>query len=568
MAQALVSGLVYLVFHLAAGYVWFSYWQQRRWTSLDSLLAALLLVVAQTIAGVFLLGWLGLFSTASIWLWQIIVIFIVGWFSRRTIRSAWKVLIGRQAAEYIVVGLVFLLGLLVIALSFNSRDISFDSLNYHLPWAAYLLQQGKIEYFITLIPWINVYPKAIEAWQAWHLAFWHNQSLLQTTNLLFWLLGALTVYALAREFKISQGLAFLAGLTYALVPVNLLQLRTNYIDLALSAVFLLLLYWSIKKYDESWWLWSITAGILIGSKATMIPLVILATIWKLVMGRPWPYKWPWYVLMILSFGSFFYIRNWWAHGTPLYPVGPGLISLDQLLGNSQAAVLKGHNYWEQLWINFSTVNGDYSYQMNPGGFGWLWLGVLLPALIFFLVWGWKQRQWKFYSLIIVLVLGFLIMPANWWLRYSIFVTAAGSLALTGIINCLHGQWRWLVITWTLLLIINSCLITSNMWQPTQITDRFPEFVGLEAIQQPGSVVAYDGRLQILFPLWNINLSNTVIFVSAAAIPYEKWRASLEAAKVDYLVTKYPSFELQFIQQHPQDFNLVRDNGDVKFWILK
>ena len=130
------------------------------------------------------------------------------------------------------------------------------------------------------------------------------------------------------------------------------------------------------------------------------------------------------------------------------------------------------------------------------------------------------------------------------------------------------HWRWLGVTFTILLVLHSIVITFVAWRPTNITDLSPEFSGLEAIQRPASVVAYDGRLQVLFPLWNQDLSNTVIFLSAADVLYEKWRESLRAERADYIVTKKPSIELQFIQRHQDDFVLVQDNGEVKFWQIR
>jgi len=568
MVTEIMQASVYVVFHLVLGYGWFSFWQGRGKSAVDSVLASLLTVLAQTIAGVFLLGLLGLFSTLTIWLWQILIIVVVYWLSRRQLSLSWRLILRRSWYDYLFLVLLTTLSLSTLILSFRSSDVSFDSLNYHLPWAAYLLQEGRLDYFQTLIPWINVYPKAIEAWQAWHLALWHNQSLLQVTNLIFWLLGFGAVYALAREFSISRFISLLAALTYAVTPLNILQLRTNYIDLALSSLVLLLLYWSVKKFDESWWLWSITAGILIGAKATMVIMVMLALVVKVISGWTRPYKWPWYVLTIAGFGSYFYARNWWASGTPIYPIGPKLISLDQLLSGSQAAILKGKPMWEQLWLNFTTVHGQYSYQMNPGGFGWLWLLILWPALMIFLFWGWKQRQFRLMTVVLVLVIGFLLMPANWWLRYGLFIVAAGSLSLAYILACLPCHWRGVGCGIVVLFIIHSCLITGFSWQRTQLTDYYPEFRSLASIQQSGSVIAYDSRLQLPFVLWNQDLSNRVVFVSSADKSYDQWMTGLRAAKVQYIVTKYPSLELQQIDSHKASFELLASQGDVKVWRVR
>ncbi len=536
-------------------------------------LAALLLTIVGTIVGVQLLGNLQVLYISWLVPWQLLIIsslFIFGKIRWRTYQQWFR---WRTFFIFLPFFIIFSSWLWLID---RSDEISFDALNYHLPWSALALQEHGIYFFSSSIPWITVYPKLIESWQLWHLAGLGSSRFVDASNIWFVTLAGLALWNISRHLKLSRLASWFAVVSYIIVPLNLWQARTNYIDLSLAALVLTLLYWSLTaRRRQTMIIWGLTAVLLAGSKITGIPWVVLAL--GILLARRKELTLPkqdYYIgaFVMVLFTLPWYIRQWVVFGSPLYPLGlrwgqwqifTGL-ELSELLNKSQAVILQSQSYWQRIITNLGAWNEVNSYQMNPGGWGVVGLFLLIPVLLFMLVLWRRKKPSQTWILSVIFLLGlFFLTPANWWLRYVLATMAVGSLALGWLIDYSQGRWKKLLVAFSVVIIILSVWQSRNAFAVYQQEQLFPELIDISLVTAAKTTVSYDQRWQLLFPLWNGELTNRVVFVPLKASA--SWWLDLKEDKVDYLVTKYPSPELDYIFQHPDQFKLLRQNEQVGFW---
>lgn len=566
-----------IAFYLLTGsivVVWFGFLSTRssllvreRW------LAALVLTIIGTIVGVQVLGNLQILYTSLLVIWQLLIICIVGLYGNIRWHNYRHWFCWRYGLYFVLVILPLILW---FWLMYQSDEISFDALNYHLPWSALALQEHGIYFFATSVPWITMYPKLIESWQLWHLAGLGSSRLVDSSNIWFVALAGLALWNISRHLKLSQLASWFVVVSYIVVPVNLWQARTNYIDLSLAALALTLLYWSLTaRRRETMILWGLTALLLAGSKITGILWVILACGVLLARRtelalRMQDYYFGGGVLVVLTIP--WYIRQWLVFGSPLYPLGlhvgpwqifPGL-ELSQLLNQSQAVILQSQSYLQRIITNLTAWNEVNSYQMNPGGWGIVGLFLLIPALCMVLLfWLRKKTNTSWILSLAFLLVVFVVTPANWWLRYVIATIAVGSLALGWLVNQSRGRWKYLFVVYSIGVMSLSIWQSRNAFAVYKQEQLFPELTNISLVTAAKATVSYDQRWQLLFPLWNSELTNRVVFVPLNDTA--SWWLELKESRVNYLVTKYPSPELDYILQHPDQFKLLRQNDQVGFW---
>ncbi|MHB0929712.1 MAG: phospholipid carrier-dependent glycosyltransferase, partial [Candidatus Nanopelagicales bacterium] len=146
---------------------------------------------------------------------------------------------------------------------------------YHLPPIAHWVETGRVDLLpvaaewqdsaaVTAMDdyqrryrlsvtgfWANVYPLNVETWAMWSLLFLHSDRWVDAAQWPFILLGALAVYGLARWARLKAPGPLLAGLLWALLPINQMQARTAYTDTALAALTLAALLFFLRWAEST-----------------------------------------------------------------------------------------------------------------------------------------------------------------------------------------------------------------------------------------------------------------------------------------------------------------------------
>jgi hypothetical protein len=266
---------------------------------------------------------------------------------------------------------------------------TFDSLWYHLPWAAWFAQTGHITPLrFTDVEYLTpFYPATAELYHGLGIVLLGHDTLSPAINLAWLGLVLLAAYCVGRPYGI--GALTLLGATLALATpmMTLSQAGSAANDIAgvfflLAAVALLLDGQRSGAPDArsrtgALTLAAVAAGLAVGVKLTLLAPVLalsLGAIWLAPRGRRRAVALRWTGTAFVA-GGYWYVRNLIAVGNPLPWLNlPGLAApthpLQQHTGFSVAHYLTDSHIW-------STVFG-------PGlksGLGPWWPAVLAGALI-------------------------------------------------------------------------------------------------------------------------------------------------------------------------------------------
>ncbi|MHB9033610.1 MAG: hypothetical protein ACYC6L_11250 [Anaerolineae bacterium] len=393
-----------------------------------------------------------------------------------------------------------LLGLAYLALwyvAYLSPEITCDGTAYHIPVISMWANQGYIYWidpYFQLETLVNGYPKSVELAAFVLIRATGLSDLSNTLNLLFLPFGILGLASLTRSLGASKPVALLTGFLWVIIPVNLFQSTTAYIDSAyasLAIAFLALLV-AVQQYLRSqnaipWRLvpaFGAAAGLTLaakGSAGLMVAagfaglltasLVNRLAAWRTSRGLLWR------ALAVaacagviaLAVGGFWYARNYVITGTPIYPVGvklgdkvifPGSTVSDALweTGNTPE-FMKPWGFkeriaysWTQTLIHKQEGVPPWPWSMmgvdsRIGGLGFLWLGACVPALLYALVSSLvvarrKPERLALWLVTAVVLAAFLGSPMNWWARYTVWIYAAGLPAFGLLISDLLAVRRW------------------------------------------------------------------------------------------------------------------------------
>ena len=259
---------------------------------------------------------------------------------------------------------------------------SWDALLYHLPTVGFILQSGAIEnipYNSLIYTFINVFPKNIDLFFLWNIIFLKSDMIVDLSQLPFTVAGMLAIYGICRKLGIKEKHSAYASVLFFFAPVIMLQSTTNYVDIAVSVLFLIALNFmlcrdishgdlssamSSKAFrfggNTRLFLAGVTSGILLGSKGSG-PLFIIAlsalyvineirgnypsrregspdkispldrdshgisnmhrtkylrkAALKMIIARYVLY----FMMPVMLLGSYWYISNWVHYGNPVYP---------------------------------------------------------------------------------------------------------------------------------------------------------------------------------------------------------------------------------------------------------
>jgi hypothetical protein len=383
-------------------------------------------------------------------------------------------------------------------------DLSYDGNAYHIPAISMWDARGYIYWVNTnyLETLINGYPKGVEL-VAYVLVKAFNNSIINAVNLIFLPIGVLGISYMARALGTGRLLSLTAGAAFILIPVNINQSITTYVDTAYAACavgLIAALVHLAKGRGIDWkgiFTFGAAMGLTISTKSTGLALsgiciLALAGSWikdsgffappleqqtRLTNRGKVAIRYLIILLVIglvaIAGGGYWYIRNFIFTGSPLYPVGitvlgrtifPGVPVSEAIAENINILpLLKDMSPVTRVIFDWAqgvkawplSIKG---YDSRSGGLGFIWLFGCIPAFCISLVSFPKLTQIQQRILLIlacVIGLDFLISPLNWWARYTIWIYALGlpcfAFALSKtVFNLNIRPWlKFLTSTWLL-----------------------------------------------------------------------------------------------------------------------
>jgi hypothetical protein len=316
-----------------------------------------------------------------------------------------------------------------------------DSLMYHGPTAANVLQHGSLFGWDAPMPWI-FYPNLGAIQGAMTSVVFASTDLLDAIQVPFALLLLLVAWTWAGggRVRILPG-SLVVGLLA--VPVVFPQLRAMSIDVVFAATGLLglwcvALWWRLGRQPGFLVAAAAGLGAMAASKPNGVMLLAIALgvlgLWLLLRR---PARWLRTAALTASSAVFagapFYLRNLIELGNPLYPiqVSAGPISLDGIVDMEAFRTRSAQfadtpaplQFFQNLWLSVTEPPRGYTHDLRIGGFGRSIVVFVIAAALAALVVAIapvRRRLVAGLAPILLPVAIFLaVQPRNWYPRYSI-----------------------------------------------------------------------------------------------------------------------------------------------------
>jgi hypothetical protein len=260
--------------------------------------------------------------------------------------------------------------------------VSWDSLYYHLPMVVEWVQSGSLDsLYHPTGAYQSYFPGTGELFSLWLLLPWRNDFLAGFVNLPFLALQGIAVYRIARELGSPPGAARLAPPLFLVTPCVFRYAATSYVDPVATALLLTAFAWLLAfrrtRAPRDLLLFSAALGLAIGVKYSALLMALPLAAMALWYLRAAPRRLLTFaVAMPLPLlGAYWYWRNLWLTGHPLYPseieilgweifegapkvVGDEVLPAGRSILGSLADLLDSGDLWRALLGSPSTFTPD------------------------------------------------------------------------------------------------------------------------------------------------------------------------------------------------------------------
>lgn len=550
----------------------------------------------------------------------------VGRTAREVVRS-WPVRIVALATAPLV-------GLRVL-LALRLPMFDYDGLYYHLVTSATWVQRGAVVHVPHLPIYADVYPANGELLAGWTVLFRGDVALADLAQLPMLVLGGLAVAVAARLLGVDRSWSTVAGLLFVSTPAALAQLNTAYVDVSatgpLVAAFVFLLAAAADARGPHTAARLAVAGtalgLAVGAKSSNLTFLLPAGLVVVgVLAGPYLKAWVaerWgdgsppgagatvatgtgppprrgrgagptlraaaaFVLPLVVFGGFWYLRTLAEYGNPVHPfdaaVGPvtlfeGDAPVSSVIVNqippSLADETNGTVRALQSWLSEPTY---YGYDQRLGGLGLVFTYLMVPAMVLGAVEMWQRSRLFVLVFVVPLTFTIVLQPAVWWARYTLWLVAPGAVALAffcGLASTSAGRRAVAVIVSvaavvSAFFVINRTPVDTGLLalpetlryaHTSDLAESDPPVSALEApyagalgLPEGARVAALEGTLNHPFAVIGQELQHRLVVLPSPASPdVSALEASMEEAGATHLYVPAGSIEATTAAGAPDRF---------------
>ncbi len=341
----------------------------------DSILIWFMLFFAQIVLVTLFLGIIGQLYYLNVFMAHLVILLIVAliYFKKKNHEFVRPNLEPFMSSNLLLFAISIFLSFFLIKAFFNliNTPQSADSLQFYLAYPATWIKAGNLNnpfFVFGSSPIVNpgsletgsisYYPINPELFYAWLMLPLRNAFLADLGEAPFYIIGIVAIYSILKRYGLNDRIALLSGFLWALIPNIFKQLRTgSLIDVICSVLFLLVFYTLLLLRQNFTFrnaiLFGISVGLLVGSKITnfvwlaaFLPFICYllfraAKAHKLVLGKMFSFLGI-MTFMIVLFGSYMYIKNYFFTGNPLFPVSLNIFGKTIFVGLLDNAAYAKH----------------------------------------------------------------------------------------------------------------------------------------------------------------------------------------------------------------------------------
>lgn len=454
--------------------------------------------------------------------------------------------------------------------------LDWDGNSYHMTFIGTVFQNHNIYDVPASLGWISGYPKSGELITLWNVIFTHKDTVADLVQLPFIFLAIVSIYGISKTLGAKKEVAAFTSLLIVFIPVVVNQLKTTYLDVMLPSLFFASIYLLLKKKHDLITISSIgiAAGIIFSLKSAGIIFLIVIGLWlfiSLLKDAALDIKHKLLILVIFStpvlIGSFWYFKNLFMYQNPIYPYGLKALGHQIFQGQSfdegAAEAMKAFPFFpkgmlQRMWFVW-TEQKDwwgclYNYDANFTGFGPVWFIFILPALLIQALVSPIKRNTKFLLYLVSTLAILAIYPLNYYTRYTVFIIGVGLAALAITISGMSERAakisKYMLIAlsgFAFLTTLSLCnyppLTIKNQLKVSPPDDRRgtayksvigPAYLYIQDHAGNGDVVVYTRSSMFVYPLWNRQYSNKVIYIKANDI--QQWSKKVKESGAKYVFT--------------------------------
>lgn len=266
-----------------------------------------------------------------------------------------------------------------------------DAPIYHLYFAVRWWQSGTLE--IVPTPFgesaAPYFPANGDVWFTWLVLPWSSELVAKVGQWPFLIVGMAAVYALARELNVRPGIAAFPAALWGTGSLPLVNSSFADVDLIMAAWYLTAVWFLVRYRREARAVDLVCAalamGAVLGTKYVAIPFLVWIMLAATILVWRSPRRWRHFgILMggVLMPAVYWFARNIWLTGNPLYPLHVALVGRVILSGwYTRATMLTNEHYhipifplWQQLRVLIQMLLRGFDPVLLP-----VWLAGIVAA---------------------------------------------------------------------------------------------------------------------------------------------------------------------------------------------
>jgi hypothetical protein len=532
-----------------------------------------------------------------------------------------RVELGRAARQHPWTALLALVAACVLvwraALVLLLPPYAYDGLSYHLTAVAEWIQRRDLVADPLSLCCAH-YPGNGEITFAWLQLLLGNDTLVDGAQLPFAILGAVAVAGLARHVGVRDSYAIAAGCLFFLTPIVIQQTTANYVDVIVAASSLAAIYFLVRAHEGERPLTSLAlagaaAGLAGGVKPTGIALVavlvVLLVLHAAVLVRRGLLDPTAVLVRLVAFaapvvvvGGYWYLRNAVDFGNPVYPFHVGvagttifagtrdvndILTVPDGLRGEPSWKLVAHSWWSDVLF---WRHGAYTYETRLGGLGplWTWLG--LPLGLATLAAAVRRRSLELLTLAAAVVVPILVLPYQWWSRFTIPLAALGAVGIAFTLSRLRSDTGRVVLMGAVTLLACAGIALSlahvdpagrgrvlTLSDLAKLSSKpggdrtigalfFPEYRWVDGVSGTATIgVQLEApQIRFVYPLFGTNLGRHVLRLNAASAG--ELEREVRTERIDYLLVGRGSRYDRWARSSPSRYATVvaDDAGSVVY----